>query len=252
MSQVGSANSNWRGGKDLPCCICGKMVWRTPDKQRTYKRVCCGSTECKAAISAAMTREVGWFQGGPVDRACEQCGTNFKALRAEVNRGGGRFCSRKCVLESKKKRWAGKCEFCGKEFEAADNLKGIKRFCSRQCKKKSQIKIRTPEEITQRRLSNRIGTAMWESLKKNKHRRPWLSLVDYTLDDLRRHLESKFVDGMTWENMGQWHIDHRRPRSSFSYTKPEDAEFKECWSLANLQPLWAVENLRKGAKLLVA
>jgi len=45
-----------------------------------------------------------------------------------------------------------------------------------------------------------------------------------------------------------WHIDHIRPISAFSFTVPEDPEFKECWALNNLQPLWAFDNLSKGGK----
>lgn len=63
------------------------------------------------------------------------------------------------------------------------------------------------------------------------------------------HLESKFVEGMTWENRSEWHIDHIRPIASFNYATPDDPEFKQCWSLSNLQPLWAKENMSKGAKL---
>jgi hypothetical protein len=62
------------------------------------------------------------------------------------------------------------------------------------------------------------------------------------------HLEAQFVDGMTWENHGVsgWHIDHIIPKSWFSYTAPTDKEFVECWSMRNLQPMWASDNLSKG------
>lgn len=70
--------------------------------------------------------------------------------------------------------------------------------------------------------------------------------LPYTRDELRRHLERQFSKGMSWENYGKWHIDHIRPVSSFSYTSTLDIEFIECWSLCNLRPLWAEENLRKS------
>ncbi len=63
-----------------------------------------------------------------------------------------------------------------------------------------------------------------------------------------RWLEKQFKSGMTWENRSLWHIDHKRPVSSFDLTKPE--EQKLCFHYTNLQPLWAVENLRKSAKVL--
>jgi len=51
---------------------------------------------------------------------------------------------------------------------------------------------------------------------------------------------------MTWESYGKWHIDHIKPIALFDYHCAEDSAFKECWSLNNLQPLWALENIKKG------
>lgn len=61
-------------------------------------------------------------------------------------------------------------------------------------------------------------------------------------------LEAKFKPGMSWENHGAWHVDHKRPIASYNFSSVDDHEFKECWSLENLQPLWAKENLSKGAR----
>jgi len=61
-----------------------------------------------------------------------------------------------------------------------------------------------------------------------------------------RHLESQFDDEMSWGNYGLWHIDHIQPCSSFDLSKEE--EQKECFNYNNLQPLWAFDNLSKGAK----
>ena len=54
---------------------------------------------------------------------------------------------------------------------------------------------------------------------------------------------------MTWDNYGKWHIDHIVPISVFNYTKTEHEDFKRCWALGNLRPLWAFDNISKGAKL---
>lgn len=64
------------------------------------------------------------------------------------------------------------------------------------------------------------------------------------------HLEKEFTDGMTWENYGEWHVDHIRPMASFDFISVDCADFKECWSLSNLQPLWGDENISKGSRLL--
>jgi hypothetical protein len=73
-----------------------------------------------------------------------------------------------------------------------------------------------------------------------------MELAGCSLDDLMKHLESKFTEGMTWENYGQWHIDHNRPCASFNLEDP--AEQKKCFHWTNLQPLWAKDNLKKSDK----
>lgn len=73
--------------------------------------------------------------------------------------------------------------------------------------------------------------------------------LPYTKEDLVEHLEQQFDEGMSWENYGEWHIDHIIPIASFKYESIEDEGFIECWSLSNLRPLWAKENLSKGKKI---
>jgi hypothetical protein len=71
-----------------------------------------------------------------------------------------------------------------------------------------------------------------------------VNILGYTAEDLKQHLEKQFRDGMSWENYGEWHIDHIRPISSFD----KDEDPKVINSLDNLQPLWALENYIKGNK----
>ena len=97
-------------------------------------------------------------------------------------------------------------------------------------------------------IDHRVEVSIRGALRGNKSGRRWESLVGYTLDQLMQHLESRFVPGMTWANMGEWHIDHAIPRSLWQYEKPEDHEFRQCWALSNLQPLWGVENIKKRDK----
>jgi hypothetical protein len=97
-------------------------------------------------------------------------------------------------------------------------------------------------------ISRRIRLGLTHPNSKNG--RSWEALVGFTRDDLRRHLEALFQPGMSWENYGtRWHLDHIRPVASFNCTSVEEPDFRECWGLANLQPLWAEDNVRKGARL---
>ena len=64
---------------------------------------------------------------------------------------------------------------------------------------------------------------------------------------LKDWLEGQFTDGMSWDNYGQWHVDHIRPCASFDLT--DEAQQLECFHYTNLQPLWAADNLAKSDRL---
>jgi hypothetical protein len=98
-------------------------------------------------------------------------------------------------------------------------------------------------------LSHRISTLISKSLKRNKGGYHWESLVGYTVEDLKLHIENKFIKGMTWNNRNLWHIDHIIPISAFNFETFNDLDFKRCWALSNLQPMWIKENLIKNSKL---
>jgi guanylate kinase len=72
--------------------------------------------------------------------------------------------------------------------------------------------------------------------------------LNYSIEDLKKHLEAQFQPGMTWDNYGEWHVDHVRPESWFKYVDNKDPAWIECWSLNNLQPMWASQNIRKSNK----
>lgn len=85
-------------------------------------------------------------------------------------------------------------------------------------------------------------------LRGKKRGRKWQELVGYSLDELAVHIERQFLRGMTWQNMGRWHIDHILPRSMFEYENEDDPAFQQCWALTNLRPLWSGDNIRKRDK----
>jgi hypothetical protein len=101
------------------------------------------------------------------------------------------------------------------------------------------------------KLINNFRTAIYQVLKENNVQKNghYFEILKYKPDELISHLEKQFIDGMNWENYGQWHVDHIRPISSFKITEIGDDEFMKCWSLGNLQPLWGIDNIKKSNNL---
>jgi hypothetical protein len=76
-----------------------------------------------------------------------------------------------------------------------------------------------------------------------------IELLGCDIEFYKSYLESMFKLGMTWDNYGpKWHIDHIKPCNSFDLTDVEQQ--KECFNYKNTQPLWKIENLRKGRKVI--
>ena len=102
------------------------------------------------------------------------------------------------------------------------------------------------------KLISNFRTAIYQVLKesnvvKNEH---YFDVLPYSQEELIQHLENQFTDDLTWDNYGEWHVDHIIPISSFNIQEMGDEEFIKCWSLENLQPLWGEENIRKSNSVL--
>jgi len=102
------------------------------------------------------------------------------------------------------------------------------------------------------KLISNFRTAIYQVLKesnveKNKH---YFDILQYTPEELITHLENKFTDKMSWDNYGDWHVDHKLPITHFNIQEMGDDEFMRCWSLDNLQPMWRFDNIFKSNKIL--
>ena len=116
--------------------------------------------------------------------------------------------------------------------------------------KKTRARINKSPEL---RISENLRGALKRVFKRNninKTPKLYLDLLGCSLVDFKQHLESKFKDGMNWDNKGLygWHIDHIIPLCSFDLT--DKKQIKQAFHYTNLQPLWAKENLSKGKKIL--
>jgi hypothetical protein len=130
----------------------------------------------------------------------------------------------------------------------------LKRRKSEKFRKENAARIKARRQRNPGyRLHCNISRIVALSLNGDKGGRRWELLLGYTRQQLIVHLERQFTKGMTWENMGGetgWQVDHIIPRASFTFATADDHEFKACWALTNLRPLWRVDNLTKREKRL--
>lgn len=191
-------------------------------------------------------------------RSCETCASVFHSRSSKK-----RFCDT-CMRERERKqgreaaaakaRNAGvrkigdtaNCMACGRAFVLDV---GPAKNCA-PCRKGRQAKWhRDRRKIdAKRNISERMSRAINASLAAGKGGRGWQQLVDYSLEDLMRHLERQFLPRMGWDNRSLWHIDHIVPVSAFDILRPGDSAFRAAWALTNLRPMWARENQRKSDK----
>jgi hypothetical protein len=131
---------------------------------------------------------------------------------------------------------------------------------------KDKINIYKKEWVKNKRkdpsckLRSNISRIINAALKNNNSNKRGISCfknINYSPKELKQHLESQFESWMTWDNYGKannnkrtWHIDHIIPQSSLIYTSMSEENFRKCWALENLRPLEAIENLKKGNKIL--
>jgi len=120
----------------------------------------------------------------------------------------------------------------------------LDRFGVIAARKRKRSEWKKNNSTPHHRILDATRARIWASLK-GRTDGAIFSRLKYTIEDLVHHLEKKFTDGMSMDNYGEWHIDHIRPCSSFDLAIEKD--FQECWSLQNLQPLWASDNCKKGS-----
>ena len=101
------------------------------------------------------------------------------------------------------------------------------------------------------KLRNLLSVKIRTALKKNSNFKEssYLKFLEYSCEDLVKHLEAQFTPEMNWKNHGTyWHIDHIVPQILLPFVSLEEENFKKCWALENLRPLEKKENLKKGKK----
>ncbi len=118
-----------------------------------------------------------------------------------------------------------------------------------------------PEQKLKKKVAHMVRLAL-KKIGSSKNGLPVFDYLDYSPEDLKKHIENQFEPWMTWENHGPylkanwddndsktwtWQIDHIIPQSKLPYDSMEHPNFKKCWALNNLRPLSAKLNvLRKN------
>ena len=130
---------------------------------------------------------------------------------------------------------------------------------AKACKKQSKKKFRPKQAIKDKerllidpcfklkmRLRSRLKNAVIGDFKNGSA----VQGLGCSIDEFKLYIQARFADGMTWDNWTTdgWHMDHIKPLASFDLT--DRAQFLTACNFTNLQPLWALDNLSKGAKII--
>lgn len=145
------------------------------------------------------------------------------------------------------------CKQCRKQYYQSNRNHILKRVNQYRNKPENKIKRnlyqkRKMKSDKEYHIKHILRTRIGKVLKKTSKSKSTLELLGCSLTDLLQHIEKQFTDGMNWKNYGKWHIDHIIPCASFDLADPEQQ--KKCFHYSNLQPLWAVDNIRKSDKVL--
>lgn len=127
----------------------------------------------------------------------------------------------------------------------------IKAYYKNKYKQKKQvekyIKLKN-NDIVYKIINNLSKRIYHEFNNKNiKRASTYMSFIGCTPEILKNHISDQFVENMSFENYGEWVIDHIIPISSFNLEDINEA--KKCFNYLNLQPLWKKDNLEKSNKM---
>jgi len=177
------------------------------------------SEEDKAARRAARKRITNReWRAANKKRRCLSAKESYKRNRAKI------------ISRCKAYYWANRDAVIKKK-----SIYMAKRRAANPCFRLSQV------------MASRVRGALARAGKSKSGRA--MTLIGCTANELKAHLESLFLPGMTWSNRGRhgWHIDHIIPLSRFDLADP--AQQASAFHYTNLQPLWAVDNLKKSNKV---
>jgi len=106
----------------------------------------------------------------------------------------------------------------------------------------NKIKSRCKECDPQGHLAHIVRNSVYRALQSDKEKHS-IEYLGCSIQHFREHIEKQFIEGMNWDNYGEWQIDHIIP---LKYENPTIEETIERLHWENTQPLWATDNIVKG------
>jgi hypothetical protein len=210
------------------CEICGDTKAARTSVQKRCR-------ECNAEAARRKARK--WLSENKERSKAAKKDSYWRDVESSREKDRARYEKRKEAVKERARK-----HYLAKRDQILERLK------SDEGREKARLRERRKRQDPVYRVHSNLSATLRASLRGEKRGRKWEALVGYTLETLASHLERQFVNGMSWENYGKWHIDHVIPRRSFLITSPDCPEFKACWALSNLRPVWAAENLRKQGR----
>lgn len=219
------------------CSRCGLV--KDYSEFRKNARMRCGfGSWCKSCISHHRSSVRAKRVANPVvsfnDKHCFMCDSTKPAIAFSVERGNKDGLSSICKPCRSKKHYASYAKD-PELWKAKANVANRKR-------------ANKPSFVVHKRVAARVRE--WLGTRRGGKRT--FDILGYSLPDLKYHLERQFTNGMDWDafKRGEIHIDHIVPLSSFTAASADDDQVRRAWSLSNLRPLWASDNMRKSDKRL--
>jgi hypothetical protein len=194
-------------------------------------------------IEAAARLQERISSSMPLEKCCSKCASILPATRAYFNKSscGSYGLTASCVdcLRAAHAKRARENPEELRERARAYYAKNAPRKLAQQ-----KIKRRTDPAFA---IHMRVSSSVRNSLGRARLDASWIKLLSFSAADLHKHLERQFTEGMTWERFmaGEIEIDHIIPVSFFRPKSEDSLEFKMCWNLKNLQPLWRLDNRLK-------
>lgn len=186
---------------------------------------------------------------------CRECSSEYNKSRKEKSREYNKEYQSKnsvSIKENKKKYYLDNIDYFKERNKDIQNSLDKKK--KKEYQKKYYNKPETKEKIKKYRknkaerdplykLTINIRKRIRISLKNNLINNPkYEEILGCSFLEFRYYIENLFIDGMSWENYGEWHLDHRVP---ISWAKNEEEVYKLS-HYTNFQPLWMNDNLSKG------